>query len=176
MHADQDDRHPWLREENLLIQRLLNLRTPVLGVCLGAQLLAKASHAPVGPSAEPEIGWFPVDTDVPDLIAPGPYLQWHWDRFVPPPGSTELARNAVGAQAFVRGSALGEQFHPEATPQMLRRWSSGVTGTFEGTSIDPAEVIAEAQRREPEARARADLLVASFVSGVLTGRPVPAGH
>ena len=76
----------------------------------------------------------------------------------------------------MRGSALGVQFHPEATPQMLRRWSSGVTGTFEGTSIDPAEVIAEAQRREPEARARADLLVASFVSGVLTGRPVPAGH
>jgi GMP synthase (glutamine-hydrolysing) len=52
MHADQDDRHPWLREENLLIQRLLDQHVPLFGVCLGAQLIAKAAHAPVrGPSS-----------------------------------------------------------------------------------------------------------------------------
>ncbi len=57
MHADQDDRHPWLREENMFLQRLLDLHLPVLGVCLGAQLLAKAAHAAVYAAHEPEIGW-----------------------------------------------------------------------------------------------------------------------
>src|SRR5207244_1485493 len=61
MHADQDAHHPWLRDENLFLQRLLDLRLPVLGVCLGAQLIAKAAHAGVRPSGEPEIGWFPVE-------------------------------------------------------------------------------------------------------------------
>ena len=57
MHADQEGYHPWLREENLFLQRLLDIRKPALGVCLGAQLLAKAAGAPVGPASEPEIGW-----------------------------------------------------------------------------------------------------------------------
>ena len=61
MHADQDDHHPWLRDETFFLQRLLDCRIPVLGVCLGAQLLARAAHAPVGPAARPEIGWFPVE-------------------------------------------------------------------------------------------------------------------
>ena len=59
---------------------------------------------------------------------------------------------------------------------MLRRWSAGVTGILEGTSVEPAAVIAEAERRADEATARADVLVASFLSGLLTGRPVPANR
>src|SRR5690349_14018973 len=61
MHADQDHLHPWLREETLLIQRLLNTGVPVLGVCLGAQLLARAAGAPVFASPEPEVGWHTVE-------------------------------------------------------------------------------------------------------------------
>src|SRR5213596_3621394 len=61
MHADQDEHHPWLREEDLFLHRLLDLQVPMLGVCLGAQLIAKAAHAPVGPSAEPEVGWRSVE-------------------------------------------------------------------------------------------------------------------
>src|SRR4051812_18292019 len=57
MHADQEDEHPWLQEEGLLLQRLVAAQTPLLGICLGAQLLAKASGAHVGPAREPEIGW-----------------------------------------------------------------------------------------------------------------------
>src|SRR5881394_1277645 len=85
MHADQDDRHPWLREENFLLQRLLSLQVPVLGVCLGAQLIAKAAHADVMQLPEPEIGWHTVELtyagrDDPVLsILPERFdaFQWH---------------------------------------------------------------------------------------------------
>ena len=62
MHADQDDQHPWLIEENSFIQGLLERQVPLLGVCLGIQLFAKAEGAAVYPLAGgPEIGWFPVE-------------------------------------------------------------------------------------------------------------------
>src|SRR6478736_10229373 len=86
MHADQDQHHPWLREENLFLQRLLDLHTPVIGICLGAQLLAKAAHAPVFPVEEAEVGWFEVELT--DAGADDPILgrlprtfeafQWHY--------------------------------------------------------------------------------------------------
>ena len=71
----------------------------------------------------------------------------------------------------MRMSGLGA-----ATADMLRSWTAGTTGLVEGTTVDPAEVIAEAERRADEARARAGLVVETFLSGVLTGHPVPAGR
>src|ERR1700737_1898518 len=55
MHADQDDRHPWLLEENFFLQRLLDLGIPTFGICLGVQLLGKAAHSWVAALNEPEI-------------------------------------------------------------------------------------------------------------------------
>jgi GMP synthase (glutamine-hydrolysing) len=72
MHADQEGHHPWLREENLFLQRLLDIHKPVLGVCLGAQLLAQAAGAPVGPASEPEIGWCTSGTTTSSAFRPAP--------------------------------------------------------------------------------------------------------
>jgi len=162
--------------EAALLRAAVEADVPVLGLCFGGQVLAHALGGRVEPAPEPEVGWFEVDTDVPDLIPAGPYLQWHWDRFEVPPGSTELARSRVGPQAYVLGSALGLQFHPEATAAMLRRWSAGTTGMLEGTTVDPRDVVAEAEQRADEASARAERLVATFLSGALTGHRVPAGR
>jgi GMP synthase (glutamine-hydrolysing) len=151
MHADQDDRHPWLREENLLLQRLLNLQTPVLGVCLGAQLLAKASHAPVGPSSEPEIGWFPVELaaaarDDPLLgRLPSRFeaFQWHYYTYGLPGGAVELARSSVCTQAFRLGSAAwGIQFHAEVTEQQIAGWIAESGDEIPGRAEDLAKETA----------------------------------
>lgn len=131
MHADQEGHHPWLREENFFLQRLLDLRKPVLGVCLGAQLLAKAAGAPVGPAREPEIGWFPVELT--DDAAHDPVLgrlparfdafQWHYYKHGVPAGAVELARNDLCTQAFRLGDcAWGVQFHPEVTLGQVEAW------------------------------------------------------
>jgi GMP synthase (glutamine-hydrolysing) len=131
MHADQDDHHPWLREENLLIQSLLNLRIPFLGVCLGAQLLAKAAHAPVGPASEPEIGWYPVeltpeareDPVLGRLPKRFDAFQWHYYTYGLPGGSVELARSEVCTQAFRLGrAAWGIQFHAEVKEKQIGGW------------------------------------------------------
>ena len=131
MHADQDEHHPWLREENFFLQRLLELQTPVLGICLGAQLLAKAAHAPVHPAAEFEIGWHAVDLT--EDAAHDPLLgrlpdtfdafQWHYYTHGLPAGAVELARSPVCTQAFRLGeSAWGVQFHPEVTLAQVEGW------------------------------------------------------
>jgi GMP synthase (glutamine-hydrolysing) len=131
MHADQEGHHPWLREENMFLQRLLDLRKPVLGVCLGAQLLAKAAHADVGPAREPEIGWYPVELT--EEAADDPVFgglperfdafQWHYYAHGLPAGAVELARNDVCTQAFRLGdSAWGMQFHPEVTLDQVESW------------------------------------------------------
>ena len=131
MHADQEGHHPWLREENLFLQRLLDLHKPMLGICLGAQLLAKAAHAHVGPVKEPEIGWYPVEltedaADDPLFGSLPPRFdafQWHYYAHGLPAGAVELARNDLCTQAFRLGdSAWGVQFHPEVTFAQVESW------------------------------------------------------
>jgi GMP synthase (glutamine-hydrolysing) len=131
MHADQEAHHPWLREENFFLQRLLDLRKPTLGICLGAQLLAKAAHSWVAPSHEPEIGWY--DVELSDEAADDPLLgalparfeafQWHYYTHGVPSGAVELARSRVCTQAFRLGdNAWGVQFHPEVTLAQIEGW------------------------------------------------------
>jgi len=131
MHADQDDRHPWLREENLFLQRLLDLHIPVLGICLGAQLLAKAAQAPVYPLDGFEVGWYDValteDAASDELLSRLPQtfeaFQWHYYAHGIPAGGVELARNDTCTQAFKLGDlAWGVQFHPEVTLKQVEGW------------------------------------------------------
>ena len=152
MHADQDDRHPWLREETFFIQRLLDLHVPLLGVCLGAQLLARAAHAPVHPAPEPEIGWVPVEL-TPAAPADPVFgrlperfeaFQWHYYTYGVPAGAEELGRSQVCTQAFRLGeSAWGIQFHAEVTREQIDSWCEDSPGD----PADIARVLAETDER-----------------------------
>ena len=132
MHADHEEHHPWLRDENFLLQRLLGLQVPMLGVCLGAQLIAKAAHAEVGPSSEPEVGWYPVELTEEarddELFGGLPErfdaFQWHYYTHGIPAGAVELARSPVCTQAFRLGDrAWGIQFHAEVTEEQIESWA-----------------------------------------------------
>jgi len=131
MHADQEPEHPWLRSEDALIRQVLELETPLFGVCLGGQLLAKAADAWIGAARRPEIGWFPLELT--DDAADDPLFerlprsfdafQWHYYAFDVPNGAVELARNDVCPQAFRLGErAWAVQFHPEVTLAQVEAW------------------------------------------------------
>ena len=125
MHADQDDHHPWLRDEQLFLQRLLDLHMPLLGVCLGSQLIAKAAHAPVGALETPEVGW--IDIELTEEAADDPVFsalperfsafQWHFYGFDVPAGAVELARSdELRAGLPARRGRVGRAVPPRDHP------------------------------------------------------------
>jgi GMP synthase (glutamine-hydrolysing) len=146
MHVDQEERHPWLSGHHDLMREALERGQPLLGVCLGGQLLARAAGAHVGPSSRPEIGWFEVEL-TPEGAA-DPVLgalperfeafEWHSYAFEVPPDGVLLARNAVCAQGFKVGEAAwGVQFHPEVTQEMLEAWRAQSEGTAPPIALEP---------------------------------------
>jgi GMP synthase (glutamine-hydrolysing) len=155
MHADEDRNHPWLREETMLLERLIDLRQPVLGICLGAQLLARAAHAPVRPARTFEIGWHPVqltaDAQSDPVVGLLPQsfhgFQWHYYEHGVPAGAVELARSPVCTQAFRLGTcAWGVQFHPEVTLETVEEW----IGEKEDVPVDWDALRAESEERIAE--------------------------
>lgn len=134
MNADDLENHPALRQERALLADALRTGTPTLGVCLGAQLLARAQGLPVHSGASlgraNEIGWAPLlDVDRSDPLV-GPLagapavLHWHGDRILPDTDTRVLARTGTTeCQAFRAGpAAWGLQFHLEVTPELLDDW------------------------------------------------------
>lgn len=130
MNVDEHERHPWLIDEKAFIGEALDLGKGVLGICLGAQLMAAALGAPVARNAHREIGWFTV-TLRPEarqcpLIADWPALftafHWHGDTFALPDGAVWLASSeACANQGFAWGPrAIGLQFHLEYTAGSIR--------------------------------------------------------
>jgi GMP synthase-like glutamine amidotransferase len=131
MNVDEEDEHPWLVKETELIRTLVEREVPLLGVCLGGQLLAKAAGAHVGPSPERERGF--VRATLADAAAGDPLfgaLPREFDVFVMheyafhvPDAAVELARSKVCAQAFRLGQrAWGVQFHPEIRFEQIEEW------------------------------------------------------
>ncbi|KQC10787.1 MAG: amidotransferase [Smithella sp. SDB] len=125
MSVNDEDKFPWLISEKKFIYQAVTSAKPVLGICLGAQLIASAVGARVYPSPVKEIGWFPIyglpsnDHAVFSFPPKAEVFHWHGETFDLPSGSTCLARSdACANQAFQMGnSVIGLQFHLETTPQ-----------------------------------------------------------
>lgn len=134
MNVDEQHRHPHLKTELTVIEQALAQGKPVLGICLGAQLLAHALGAPVRRHRQAEIGWYDLhatehgraDPVLSPLGASTPVFQWHGRTFELPHGARHLARTeACEHQAFRWGeSAYGFQFHLEMDQPLIERWLS----------------------------------------------------
>ena len=157
----------WVLEEIGLLRRAHDAGVPVLGICFGGQALATALGGSVERAPEAEIGWYTLETDVPDLIEPGPWFQWHHDRWTTPPGARLLARTERAPQAFALGRSLGVQFHPELVGTMLEGWlTNGGADYLLAHGIDPAEVVARTAAEEAAAVERSHRLVDRFLDQV----------
>jgi GMP synthase-like glutamine amidotransferase len=152
----------WIGAELAWLRQADQGGVPVLGICFGAQALSAALGGRVTPSSRPEIGWTTIDSLDPQLVEPGPWLEFHSDQCLPPPDATLLARNDVGVQAFALRRNLAVQFHPEVDGPQLRRWlEDGGGAEAERAGVDPGKLVAQTIAEEPGSAERADRLVAA---------------
>lgn len=131
MNVDEGERHGWIAEEEALLRKLLARKVPLLGLCLGGQLLAQAVGAAPRRASRPEIGWHRVEVTPEGENDPllGPLapsfetFQWHSYEFPLPPGAVPLARSEVCLQAARLGErAWALQFHPEVSRADALHW------------------------------------------------------
>jgi GMP synthase-like glutamine amidotransferase len=157
----------WLRPEVDFLRRAHEAGVPVLGICFGGQALALALGGRVRSSVGVEVGWTLIDTDDRELVEPGPWFEWHRDRWFDPPGVTSLARTPVAPQAFRAGRSLALQFHPELTVPMLKGWlGNGGDDELRGLGLDADVLLSRTRAEEPQAVARALRLVDRFLERV----------
>jgi GMP synthase-like glutamine amidotransferase len=161
-----DDSLPWIAPEVGLLRDAVAADIPVLGICFGSQILARALGGRALPSERTEIGWVLVRSQDPELVAEGPWFQWHHDTFVAPPGALVLADNPAGPQAYTIGRSLGVQFHPEVTVPIVEEWVSLGGADLARHGIDGDRLLDETRSRAEENRARAWRLLDAFVDRV----------
>jgi GMP synthase-like glutamine amidotransferase len=168
MHPDQDDDFHWLASEEAFLKEVLAADVPVIGVCLGAQMLARAAGAAVGPAREPEIGWYRItltsegasDPVLGSLTSTATVFQWHHYAFALPPGGVALAESPVCLQAFRVGRAWGIQFHAEVTLPMLRAWLDEEPHDLE----EPDRMLVESCRSIERSNAQGRALCTAFLA------------
>ena len=157
MNVYEEDVYPYLKGEDILIKEAVKRRIPVLGICLGGQLIAKATGAKVNKGTKKEIGWYDL------LLTPGgkadkvfknsperlTVFQWHGDTFDIPSDATLLAGSVLFPnQAFRIGDNIyGLQFHLEVTQKMISRWINEYKDELSSLDyIDPEKIIKDTDK------------------------------
>jgi len=153
MNVYEEDRYPFLRDEDLFIKEAIQRGKWILGICLGAQLMAKALGARVFRAPVKEIGWYDVSLTRIGSIDPlfrrlpktFSVFQWHEDTFEMPHGAILMATSSlVPHQAFRYGeNAYGLQFHLEVTQEMIREWMESYEEEFK--SFQPSQPFSKAE-------------------------------
>jgi GMP synthase (glutamine-hydrolysing) len=158
VNVHEADRYDWLREEQGLLEGLLAAGIPLLGLCLGGQILAAAAGGTVRRARRPEIGWCPIAaspeaSEDPLLAALPPQLevlQWHSYEFTLPPAAVPLAYSDICLQACrIGGSAWAFQFHPEVDREILDAWIDDYRADEDAIAlgIDPEQFRVESADR-----------------------------
>ena len=159
MGVYEAEKYPFLKKEMKLIEQALKAGVPVLGICLGSQLLASVLGAPVLPAKRKEIGWFPLKL-TPDAVADPLFsvvrsgfmgLHWHGDVFPLPKGSVRLAGSELTeVQVYRHGhNAYGILFHMELTVAMIREWTREFRGELDAAGVPPEPILDGIEKRLP---------------------------
>jgi len=164
--AAYNDSIPFIQRETELIRAAANADVPILGVCFGGQLMARALGGKSFKAERSEIGWLSVRTNDPDLVPDGPWFNWHFDTFTLPQGARLIAETDVGPQAYVIGRNLGLQFHPEVTPQIMDNWVHAYRHELDAEGVDPDALLEETKQRAPQARKTTERLLNNFLDGI----------
>lgn len=176
-----NDPLPWVEAECALIRTAVERAIPVIGHCLGGQLMAKALGGRVTANGVKEIGWGEAHIDeVPqaaawlgDFAGKATVFQWHGETFSIPHGATRLMHNAWCAnQMFVHGPHLAMQCHVEMTPELIAEWCASWEGEVAGLAAlpppvqTPAQMQAEIAYRLPAMRELANRLYTNWIRGL----------
>ena len=181
MNVYEEDKYPFLKDEDALIRRALAQNIPYMGICLGAQLLAKACGARVGKSPRQEIGFFPIrltqDGLGDPLFAGLPeeveIFQWHGDMFAIPDGARWLASSpGCPHQALRVGPhAYGVQFHFEVTGRNIREWADAyfdVTSAAQRAAKE--KMLDDYHKKKDQFHRVADKIYMNFLEIILTSQ------
>ena len=146
----------WIFDEINGVQAARDRGTAILGVCFGGQVLAAAFGGEVERAPVPEIGWYEMSAvDGADNPAgPGPWFQWHHDRFTPPPEAEVLAVNDYAVQLFRLGRCVGTQFHPEVTYDHVKSFLTGADDEYLAEHGLSRETLLEGISRHEDRNAR----------------------
>jgi GMP synthase-like glutamine amidotransferase len=175
-----NDPLPWIPKVLRLIRQAVAADVPVLGHCLGGQLLSKALGGRVRRSRAKEFGWLPVtavdspvtSTWLDDLPPRFEVFHWHGETFSIPPGATHLLKSRYCRnQAFVIGKSLALQCHVEMTPELVRTWAhdgaSEITRALPAAGVQrPAQMLTNLTQRATRLNRIADVLYTRWIAGI----------
>ena len=164
---DDDTIGNWLVPEIEWVKGIVTSGQPMLGICFGGQVMARALGGRVARAQKNEIGWHEVWSDRNDIIATGRWFQFHYDFFTVPPGALEIARNPAASQAFTTHNSLGVQFHPELVTDTLIGWLDwGGWKSLDKDGQDGEVMVNQTRVYEADAIQRASALVDGFLRHV----------
>lgn len=164
------DNVEYLKEEQELIRQALKLDIPVLGICLGSQLIAQAIGGKVYKGRKKEIGWSEVTINSAGFMdlfkgistKKIKVFQWHGDTYELPAKATIMASSKLYPQAFRYHSAIGIQFHLETNDEMIRRWTDEYAKELESEQIEPRDLLDQKNHEFNELRERCKVVYANF--------------